>query len=51
MLLASQKDCKIKFFYSVLEFDRFGLDKKNSTEIDFTDLECFTAPVNIDINN
>ena len=34
-----------------MPFDKLGIDKKIIFQIIFKNLECFTAPVNVDVNN
>ena len=51
MLLASKKNCMITFFQFQLPHDTFGQDLKYVYKICFNKLECFVAPMNIDLQN
>ena len=51
MLLSSKKDCLIIFYEKNLIFDKFKIDTKKFIHFYFSQMEGFTAPTNIDINN
>ena len=51
MLINSKKDCLIVCYEKHLPFDKFHMDVKSYLHLYFSDMEGFTAPTNIDINN
>lgn len=51
MLLHSKKDCLIVCYEKHLPFDKFRMDLKKYLHFYFSNMEAFTAPTNIDINN
>jgi len=50
MLLNSKKDCLIVCYEKHLPFDKFHMDVKEYLHLYFSNMEGFTAPTNIDIN-